>query len=192
MDKPEKKKVVKKVAKKPTIKKPKKNEQTELPEIKITDIEFDTNVKPKKKDTQLRRSNFFITINTNQRFNKHSEEYHKFNTEFKNCIDKLFNKDNIHNVIQLKNKDAEFTNKSIKSVNIDKVVELGPVSGCVHLHAIISTEQYTPLQLNFSFIVDFVKQQMKLSNVYLNSKIIKDGITSVKDYIKKGEKQTKN
>ena len=167
------------------LKNQKKNEQ---PEINLTEIEFDPNVKPKKKDTQLRHSNFFITINTNQRFNKHSEEYQKFNTEFKNVIDKLFNKDNIHNVIQLKNKDAEFNNKSIKSVNIDKVVELGPVSGCVHLHAIISTEQYTPLQLNFSFIVDFVKQQMKLSNVYLNSKLIKDGMASVKDYLKKGEK----
>lgn len=137
----------------------------------------------------MRYSNFYITLNTNQRFNEFSEEYQIFNQKFQQTIDQLLAKDNIHNVFTLKNPNATFSKDFIKQINIEKVCELGETSKCVHLHALISVAQYTPIQLNFSFIVDFVKQKMNLPNVYFNCKTYNDSKQRITDYIKKGQKK---
>lgn len=68
----------------------KKKQDQEVPEVEVNDIEFDATKKgAKDKYKQLRWSNFYITLNTNQRFNELSEEYQIFNNKFKQVIDQL-------------------------------------------------------------------------------------------------------
>lgn len=171
--------------------KPKVVKADDQPQIDIVNVDFDPNVKTKKnaKGKQLRNSNFYVTLNTNQRFNELSEEYQVFNAKLQKVIDQLFAKDNIHNVIILKDEKAEFTKEFIKSINIEKVIELGPVSKCVHLHAVISIAQYTPVHLNYAFIKDFVCERMNLTNLYLNNKVFFDNKMGIIDYINKGKRK---
>ena len=137
----------------------------------------------------MRHSNFFITLNTNQRFNELSKEYEDYRDKFRKCIDQLFSKDNLHNLFKFKEEDKSFGSKTIKSINIDKVVELGEENKCIHLHALISVSQYTPIHLNYTYITDFVKQKMGLENVYFNNKVFRDNKLTLLDYINKGKKK---
>lgn len=98
-------------------------------------------------------------------------------------------KDNLHNIIIFKNKTANYDKDNIKSIAIDKVIELGEKSKCVHLHALISIAQYTPIHLNYNYINEFVKEKMGLSNTYFNSKLWLNNKLTLLDYITKSAKK---
>ena len=173
-------------------KKKTKKKKNELPEVISENIDFDPNIKEAKskmKAKQLRHSNFYLTLNTNQRFIPTSKEYKIFNDKFCNVIDRLLDKSNLHNVIVLKDKNANYTKEYIPKIDIQKVVELGEEKNCVHMHALVLISHYTSVNINYSYISDFVKNQMDLKNVYFNCKVVKENINNLKDYLKKGEKK---
>lgn len=133
------------------------------------DIKEDKQEKKQKK-RQLKHSSFFVTINTNQRINKLSEEFIDFNEKFKLIMDKLFN-NHMDDIIEFKLEDAD-PEKDIKNVNTEYAIEVGEKTGTIHSHSLISVSHYTLIQLNYEFIRDFIKTEMNLDNIYLNNRVV--------------------
>lgn len=157
--------------------------------INVTDID-DTKRKdnndPNKKVSQLRHSMYFITINSNQRYNVLSQEYEEFAKKFKSTIDNLLN-NHISEIITLK--DNEDDNKKIKSVKSEVALEVGQKTTCVHAHIMMDVAHYSSIKLDYQFIRDYVTKEMGLTNIYLNNKVV-FGTTSklnLKDYIEKSK-----
>jgi hypothetical protein len=141
----------------------------------------------KKKKRQLKNSSFFITINTNQRINKLSEEYEKFIKKFKDVKDDLFN--NYLNEIIIFKDDLCDKENDIKNVNTEYSIEVGEKTGCIHSHTLMKISHYTNIQINYKFITDFIKGSMNLPNIYLNNRVYyNNSEQNLKDYIEKTKK----
>jgi hypothetical protein len=163
---------------KPKILKNKVNEITTIDDTKRKN----NNDKSKK---QLRHSSYFITINTNQRFNPLSKEYEDFFNKFKITLNELLN-NHVNDIIGIN--EGEQSNV-IKNVKTDMAIELAPNTNCVHSHIMMDISHYSSVKLNYQFIKDFICQRLNLSNIYLNNKVV-FGTTSklnLKDYIEKSK-----
>lgn len=141
--------------------------------------------KEEKKKRQLRRSNYFLTINTNQRFQEFNEGFEPFFKKFEASLNDLFN-NNMNDIIKLKEEGN--IDEDIKSVETEFCIEKGPKTNCIHSHCMVSIAHYNNIELNFEFIVNFIKEKMELQNVYLDSKVFNNNKLSLKDYIEKTRK----
>jgi hypothetical protein len=143
--------------------------------------------KPKKeKKKQLRHSNFFMTLNTNQRYDEMNEEFAPFVAKFKASLQDLFN-NHMKDIVKIKEGDSE---DDIRDVKTEFCVEKAPTTNTIHSHAIISISHYTNVQLDYKFITEYIKQQMGLDNLYLKNKVFYGANNSqtLKDYIEKSAK----
>jgi hypothetical protein len=140
-----------------------------------------------RKSRQLRHSSFFLTINTNKKYNKLSQEYEDFVKRFKDCIDEMLN-NQVKGFVTLKTDDYDY-NKDIKNIESEYAIEIGPRSGAIHSHVMIHIAHYTSVKLNFEFITEFIKKQMDLSNIYLNSRVVfgANSRQNLKEYIEKSK-----
>ena len=57
------------------------------PKINITSL--DATQRKETMKPRNRRSNFFLTVNTNQKFNPHSLEYEQFDEKFRNSLNDI-------------------------------------------------------------------------------------------------------
>ena len=162
----------------------------DMPDVSITDVKTDDSKidSAKKKYKQLRKSNFYITINTNKRFNPHSLEVKEFKKKFKKCCDELLGPSKIPELFKIKEEGKQFNRENIKGIKITKVIEIGGTTHCVHLHAIIQVSHYVNIHLNYEEIIKFVKEKMNLPNIYFNNRVWRDNGQNLEEYLKKTSK----
>ena len=136
-----------------------------------------------KNSKKSRRSNYFITINTNQKgFNKLSEEYEIFVEKFKKSLNEIYN--NLENYVTIKEKNDSYDD-NVRKIDIQSAVELGPKTNSIHAHINISFLHTTRLMLDFDKIKQHILSDLKIPNLYLNSKLYHSNTMSLKDYLLK-------
>ena len=153
-----------------------------MPKITIKNRE---NVPVVKKGAKVKdkRSNFFITINTNQNFNEFSEEYEVFDKKLVKSLNSIY--ENIKDYVIFKDEKAKWNDVFIKEVDIDSATEIGPKSGKAHAHAMIKIKHTTLLQLDYAKIRSTIMTDLKLKGIYINNKVFHDNNLSLQEYIGK-------
>ena len=140
---------------------PKKGKQENLdkPKIKITNVDDKPQKPPKEMKKRNRKSNFFLTINTNQKFNPHSEEYEKFNVNFKKSLNEIYQ--NIQNYITIGEKESNFDN-NVHEVDIKSATEIGPKTGSSHAHIMLGFKHNTLVKLDYPKIKEKIQNDLNL------------------------------
>ena len=134
------------------------------------------------KNDQPRRSNFLLTVNTNQQY-RNDDNLNNDIEVFEDTIKDLLN--NIDQYVKLPEGD-DWNDETIKDVNIDYVIEQGTKINSLHSHIILSFEHKTSVKLSYPKIKDKFKKDLGLKNVYIDNKIIKNGGNlNVLDYLNK-------
>lgn len=143
----------------------------------------------KKALRNLRHSNYFLTINTQQRYTGHEEDYEEFVEKFREVIDHIFSRENLPNILVLtdvaKEKGHTLTPQYVKQIKIEKAIERGGKNDTVHVHILFKVAHYTNLSLKYSDIKQAVQDQMELPSVYMQSKLYKNAEDTLENYLMK-------
>lgn len=160
-----------------------------MPKVKITNLDN----KPQKSHEEVakrrknRTSNFFLTINTNQHFNQHSEEYEKFNDKLKVSLNEIY--ENIGDYLKIKKDKDEYKNdtydNNIHDVDIKSATEIGSKTGKAHSHTLIAVKHNTLVHLDYDKIKEKIKNDLQLKNFYLNNRVSSNSNANLVDYISK-------
>ena len=135
-----------------------------------------------QKKRRNRRSNFFLTINTNQHFNQHSQEYEQFNNKFKQSLNDIYN--NLGDYLKIKEQNDNFDN-NVEDVDIKSATEIGSKTGKVHVHVSFNIKHNTLLQLDYDKIKTKIQNDLQLQNIYLNNKVFWNNSATLESYIAK-------
>jgi len=134
------------------------------------------------KNDQPRRSNFLLTVNTNQQYRNDNNLQNDIDV-FEDTIKDLLN--NIDQYVNLPEGDV-WNDETITDVNIDYAIELGTKINSLHAHIILSFEHKTSVKLSYPKIKEKFKKDLGLNNIYIDNKVIKNGGNlNVLDYLNK-------
>lgn len=140
-----------------------------------------------KKGRQLRHSNFFITINTNQRYTGHEEEYEQFVNNFKRVLDGIF--DNLANLITVTKDDDKFDDSTIKKIGIQSVIEKAPKTNAIHAHILVKVAHYTSVKFNIDYFKEQILAGTNLKNIYIQIKMFRNANDILEKYIYKNQEK---
>ena len=139
--------------------------------------------KKTKNINPLKKTNFLLTINTNQQYKENDEHLDDDIEIFENCINDILN--NIDQYINLPEND-NWNDETIKDADIDYTIERGLKKGQLHIHILFKFKHYTKLQLNYNKIKETITNELGLNNIYMYNKLIRNsGNDNVLDYINK-------
>jgi hypothetical protein len=141
------------------------------------------NLEKKEKNKPLMKSNFLLTINTNQQY-KENDEHLKDDIEiFEKSINDILN--HIDEYINLPAGD-KWDDDTIKDVDIDYTIERGTKKGQLHIHILFKFKHHTKIQLNYQKIKDTLKEDLGLDNVYMYNKLVRNsGNDNIIEYLNK-------
>ena len=141
------------------------------------------NIEKKEKNKPLMKTNFLLTINTNQQYkdnDKHLDDDIKI---FENTIQEILNK--IDEFINLPQGD-KWDDETIKDVDIDYTIERGTKKGQLHIHILFKFKHHTKIQLNYQKIKEAITKRLGLSNIYMYNKLVRDsGNDNILEYLNK-------
>ena len=141
------------------------------------------NIEKKEKNKPLMKTNFLLTINTNQQYkdnDKHLDDDIKI---FENTIQEILNK--IDEFINLPQGD-KWDDETIKDVDIDYTIERGTKKGQLHIHILFKFKHHTKIQLNYQKIKEAITKQLGLSNIYMYNKLVRNsGNDNILEYLNK-------
>ena len=139
--------------------------------------------KKTKNINPLKKTNFLLTINTNQQYKENDEHLDDDIEIFENCINDILN--NIDQYINLP-ENEKWDDETIKDADIDYTIERGLKKGQLHIHILFKFKHYTKLQLNYNKIKETITNELGLNNIYMYNKLIRNsGNDNVLDYINK-------
>ena len=129
------------------------------------------------------KTNFLLTINTNQQYkddDKHLDDDIKI---FENTIQDILNK--IDEFINLPQGD-KWDDETIKDVDIDYTIERGTKKGQLHIHILFKFKHHTKIQLNYQKIKEAITKRLGLSNIYMYNKLVRNsGNDNIIEYLNK-------
>ena len=141
------------------------------------------NIEKKEKNKPLMKTNFLLTINTNQQYkdnDKHLDDDIKI---FENTIQEILNK--IDEFINLPQGD-KWDDETIKDCDIDYTIERGTKKGQLHIHILFKFKHHTKIQLNYQKIKDAITKRLGLKNIYLYNKLVRNsGNDNIIEYLNK-------
>ncbi len=141
------------------------------------------NIEKKEKNKPLMKTNFLLTINTNQQYkdnDKHLDDDIKI---FENTIQDILNK--IDEFINLPQGD-KWDDETIKDVDIDYTIERGTKKGQLHIHILFKFKHHTKIQLNYQKIKEAITKQLGLKNIYMYNKLVRNsGNDNIIEYLNK-------
>lgn len=150
------------------------------PQIKLSGNVSDFN--KVVKNQQIKQSNFYLTINTNQSY-KHVVDGLENDTEvFENVI-----KDTLGNINEyiILPQNVMWDDDTIKDVDIQYVVEKGNNKGMLHCHALVKIKHITNVKLDYSKIKTKIKNDLGLKNIYFKNYMSKSNNENILNYIDK-------
>lgn len=160
-----------------------------MSEIKINKKLVNATNNSKIKKARLHHSNYYITINTNQRFTGHEEEFNLFVENFQNTIDNvLMSNDGLKQIIKFKDPSANFTTQFIDSINPEGVVEKSPNNNTIHAHILLKISHRTLISLDYDLIKQKIQEEMNLKNIYMSVRVYRSSTDQLEDYLKKNQK----
>jgi tRNA/tmRNA/rRNA uracil-C5-methylase (TrmA/RlmC/RlmD family) len=141
------------------------------------------NIEKKEKNKPLMKTNFLLTINTNQQYkdnDKHLDDDIKI---FENTIQEILNK--IDEFINLPQGDI-WNDETIKDCDIDYTIERGTKKGQLHIHILFKFKHHTKIQLNYQKIKEAITKRLGLSNIYMYNKLVRNsGNDNIIEYLNK-------
>ena len=141
------------------------------------------NIEKKEKNKPLMKTNFLLTINTNQQYkdnDKHLDDDIKI---FENTIQDILNK--IDEFINLPQGD-KWDDETIKDCDIDYTIERGTKKGQLHIHILFKFKHHTKIQLNYQKIKEAITKQLGLKNIYMYNKLVRNsGNDNIIEYLNK-------
>ena len=141
------------------------------------------NIEKKEKNKPLMKTNFLLTINTNQQYkdnDKHLDDDIKI---FENTIQEILNK--IDEFINLPQGD-KWDDETIKDVDIDYTIERGTKKGQLHIHILFKFKHHTKIQLNYQKIKEAITKRRGLTNIYMYNKLVRNsGNDNILEYLNK-------
>ena len=148
--------------------------------IKIKGKVQDLNIKEREK---ILKSNFLLTINTNQRYPENDKDLENDIEVFDATIQGILN--NVGDYIKLPD-GHKFDEHFIKDVDIDYTIERGNKNNQLHIHIMFKFKHKTKIQLNYEKIKEKITKDLGLPNVYLYNRLIRNsGSDNILDYINK-------
>ena len=140
-------------------------------------------IQKKEKNKQLMKTNFLLTINTNQQYkdnDKHLDDDIKI---FENTIQEILNK--IDEFINLPQGD-KWDDATVREADIDYTIERGTKKGQLHIHILFKFKHHTKIQLNYQKIKEAITKRLGLSNIYMYNKLVRNsGNDNIIDYLNK-------
>ena len=149
---------------------------------KLTITSLDPKNRTDVMKSRNRRSNFFLTINTNKKFNPHSEEFEEFDQKFRDSLNDMYN--NIQDYIKI-NKEGDTFDDNVLDVDIKSPTEIGPKNESAHSHIMLKFTHNTLLGLDYTKIKEKIAKDLNLTGVYLSNKVYNSADANLNDYIEK-------
>jgi hypothetical protein len=141
-----------------------------------------SNFDQKEKAIAPRQSNFFLTINTNQRFKDDDLMLQNDTEVFVEVIEKVLN--NIQSYVSIP-VEANWDN-DVQSVDVDYVVEKGNEKNCLHTHILMKIKHRTRVQLNYKLLKEHICADLGLPNIHLKNILLKmDNSDNILEYLNK-------
>lgn len=135
-----------------------------------------------------RWSNFFITVNTNKRFNPETlatnKEYLDLEQRLVEAFKILRSQENIWDYVTFKDHPRDEAINLTKSVTSMGRTEVGFEKKCLHIHGLIRFFHKTKLLLDIPKINKFFNQQLGIS-CYVNVRGSRDNTVDIENYINK-------
>jgi hypothetical protein len=136
----------------------------------------------KKEKNKVLRSNFLLTINTNQQYKDDDKHLESDTKIFDEVINDILN--HIQEYINIK--EGDDFERDVHDADIDYVIERGTKKGQIHTHIMFKFKHNTRIQLNYDKIKERIKQRLGLNNVYMYNKLVRNsGSDNILDYISK-------
>ena len=122
----------------------------------------------KEKNEKPKRSNFLLTINTNQAIEK--ENIDNDIEIFDKCIQEILN--NVQDYINIP--EGDWNDEKIKETDIDYTIEEGSKFHRLHIHILFKFTHFTKIQLNYDKIKNKIMNDLGLDNVYMLNKLVRN------------------
>ena len=113
-------------------------------------------IQKKEKNKPLMKTNFLLTINTNQQYKENDEHLNDDISIFETTINDILN--HIDEYINLPQGD-KWNDDTIKDADIDYTIERGTKKGQLHIHILFKFKHHTKIQLNYQKIKDAITKK---------------------------------
>lgn len=135
------------------------------------------------KNPTTRKSNFLLTINTNQKYGKKDDAAYD---EDAKALDATV-QEMLNDLPAYLHLSDPWTPQFIHDVDVDYVIERGPNNGGLHCHILFKFKHSCKkLQLNYEHIREKITEDLGLNNVYILNKLVRpQGNEYLLDYINK-------
>jgi hypothetical protein len=153
------------------------------PKVKVTGTV--ANFAQKQQNVKNKQSNFFLTINTNQRYDDKDAHLDNDTTMLREVMDDMLN--NIEQYVKLP-ADASWDN-DVKDVDVEYVVEKGGEKNCLHCHIFLKFTHTTDVKLNYPAIKSKICTSLGLPNIYMMNRVSKGSNENILEYMNKYNKQ---
>ena len=133
-----------------------------------------------EKNEKPKRSNFLLTISTNQQIEK--ENIDNDIEIFDKCIQDILN--NVQDYINIP--EGHWNDEKIKNVDVDYTIEEGSKFHRLHIHILFKFTHFTKILLNYDKIKKKITDDLGLDNIYLYNKLVRNNDNdNIIDYLKK-------
>ena len=140
-------------------------------------------IQKKEKNKPLMKTNFLLTINTNQQYKENDKHLNDDISIFETTINDILN--HIDEYINLPQGD-KWDDETIKDVDIDYTIERGLKKGQLHIHIMFKIKHFTKVQLNYDKIKKQICDDLGLKNIYVYNRLLKPNDSdNVQDYLNK-------
>ena len=137
----------------------------------------------KEKNKPLMKTNFLLTINTNQQYKEGHKHLNNDIEVFEDTIKDILNR--IDEYINLPQGD-KWDDDTIKDADLDYTIERGTKKGQLHIHILFKFKHHTKIQLNYQKIKEDITKKLGLKNIYLYNKLVRNsGNDNILEYLNK-------
>jgi hypothetical protein len=137
----------------------------------------------KEKNKPLMKTNFLLTINTNQQYKEGDKHLNNDIEVFEDTIKDILSR--IDEYINLPQGD-KWDDDTIKDADLDYTIERGTKKGQLHIHILFKFKHHTKIQLNYQKIKEDITKKLGLKNIYLYNKLVRNsGNDNILEYLNK-------
>jgi hypothetical protein len=125
-----------------------------------------------QKKEKLKYSHWFITLSTNQRYKEDDPNKESDSEIFEEVIQDILQ--NVPKYVKMPEGET-WSKEKIEEVDCDFTIEWGSTTNALHCHALVKIKHRSRLQLDYASIKEKVKEELGVSNVYMQTKLVKAG-----------------
>lgn len=120
---------------------------------------------------RTKKSNWLLTISTNQRYADSDEHLADDEEIFEEAILRLLN--NLGDFVKINQEGHSWSKSVIEKADTDYVIERGGKTKALHCHILVKIHHTSNLRLDYDKIKNQIKDDLELNNVYINAKLVR-------------------